>query len=837
MDSDGASKAVPSTAGIVSNEVTPTASAEQRFPELRGGKIAQWATEVSALETSRMVFIYGAPTSGKSHVCSSLIRHLTRFRGASAHSIDVRDEEPLVRRMLNVVAGSAREPDVADIPVRLTKFRSRCVIHIANCHSLSEVNVNYLLSLLRELGARNWGRVQFLLEFRSPVANTAWGNLVVQAHQAFSGCHDIRIQPLSTDDVTKALATICLPGQAKDIAMALVAKAGLDPLSLDTVLQILLDRGAFRWVSHGGSMQLRVEDRSLFEQRLADLPSNLDVMLRERIATYEAHATSGERRRLPIVERLALLAAIGPEFDQERLARALRVTSIELHQMNKRLVEDKILMEVGAEGQVDFSHETMRLAAESYGREAGVLEGPAEWLLNVLDPSDARELIIAGTLKTWLANVSDAMVYFKDALKVAEERDDYPLRRAALKECVSAAEKLEAQEALVYTRDLIHWRIGLGWIEMQSGLQTQALAHYEEAERRTVGLLQAEAEATDEDLRTQLTRIRQRILTCLVDRQRVGACLTLLESLVPEITDETVLVDTLNRYLLLCVATGQAESGFDTARLGVGLANIIGAESQSVVLSDVGHLYLLESPRVAMTLWKESLECAQEPRQRTHAQANQLIGSLLSGRKHGGVTFEKLLQEVQAEIGAVIQLTRLYMYAGARAAISRKLDRALHYFNLACTNAMTHGQVSHEWEAENNLVVVYLALGKHKEAGRYLESAAERIPPLIAECDPQRIKHIYSMLGEKSAELYGLESQMFNNRVSALRKPQTTGTLWYLLYNAEKWEVLTGRSPIDSDLWQTKDHTAFDVASEIIARESNPLLVRTPSGAFTLALS
>lgn len=809
------------------------------FPELRGNFIASLTRKLLPLGNLHIICFSGARGVGKTHLCESLASILARDCDARTNTFNiVRNSQPFHARVADSLFPAIPVHAPAELATLLVEDSRRRVIHISNCQDLSGSDIHWLASLFTELESRRWGMVQFLLESRPQNDRSDWHKFIKQICNNLTGCREIPVNALRPNRIIQVIDSLFLTLHAQQITQALVGKAGgktgVNPLFLVNIIQYMITQGAFQWKEHDDREYLIVEDFD-FMAHLRELPDELRPLLRERIEQYEQGDDSRDTR-LPYAERLALLAAVGPDFDRARVAQALGVTMATLHRMDLQLVNDDFLKYVGVDERVDFGQEIMRLAAEDYGREAMSFWSVAERLIEVLDQKIPREQILAGVLYRYLQHDEKAQTCFRITLQGAKEAGDYPLQRVALSALTQAAEP-QISEPLETKQEWIEWLVDLGWNEMQSGSQAQALRYFERARHSAFELLDHGGYEEERLLRTEDAGIRQRKLTCLLTRQRIKECLDLLEVLVPEIEDPKQLFDTLNRFLLLCFTTGQAGAGFHAAQLGWVLAESLDMESRSVIMSDIGHLFLLESPADAINFWEGCLEAAQEVRQLTHAQTNLLIADILSGaRNRDEEALSTLLKTIQTHTGTSVQLARVYMYAGAREAIRGNWEQARVHFELARSNATLSGQVSYEWEADNNLGVTYLALNEQKLARRSFALAASRAHSLLTECDPLRIASLFSSFEDQAKRLFDSPENFQNNEVSQLKTPRSTGSIWYLLHNLHQLER-TLQPSLPKNFWRSVDQVSLEASSERIASDSNPILMRTRLGALTLALA
>lgn len=813
------------------------------FLDLRRNFITGLVRKLARPDSLHVLFVSGSRGVGKTHLCESVASVLVRVHDAQAHSFNiVRESRPLYARIANALFPAAAIGAPAELATLLANDLTRRIIHISNCQDLSVPDMLALASLFTELDLKKWGRVQFLLESRPQSYRSDWHTLVKQICNNLPGCQATQVQALKPHRIIAVIDSLFLTPYPREIAQALVAKvgsaAGVNPYILINVIQHMISQGAFQWKEFENREYRLIVNDHRFAEHLDDLPDELRSLLRERIEQFEPTALDPRDTRLPYAERLAVLASAGPDFDRTRVAHALAVEVATLDAMDAQLSRGDLLKYTGTDDRVDFCEDIMRLAAQDFGREATSFIPVAERLIASLDQRIPREHILAGTLYGYLLRDEKARSCFRAVLQRAKQADDFPLQKIALDALTQTAEP-GISAALDTKAEWIRWLTDLGWNEMQSGSQTLALRYYERAMDSASELLNHGGDDETRLLQKEGPRIQQRILTCLLNRQRVNECMDLLESLVLKIEDQEreQLFDALNRFLLLCFATGQAAAGHRVAQLGWRMAESLGSESRSVILSDIGHLFLFDHPAQAMRLWQDCLEAAQTTRQFTHAQTNLLIARLLGGVADSDPGYlDSLLSTIQTQTGTSIQLARINMYVGARWAIDREWEKAETYFELAKSNAMMSGQVSHEWEADNNLGVTYAALNKPKEARRAFALAASRAHSLITDLDAARTATIFSSFEQRAASLFPSSRTPSQDMLSQDISSASTGTIWYLLHNLR---ALEGTLQVDlpQNFWNSVDPSAFERSRRRSAADSNRLRVSSKFGVLSLALA
>ena len=809
---------------------------QRRFPELRADLTRNVASRLAPPNPLRLLFVSGESGIGKSHFCDQVSLLLVQEHAAKIYSLNaVADARPFLRRVAASVLGESIYEETANLTRKLlgeSNLHNLYSIHVANCHNLSVQDVQGLAFLIAELESEGWGKVQFLLEYESRSSQSYWTEFVRNIRRNIPDSDELVIHPPNPQEIATAIKEMFLTFQPERIAAAMIAKAGVNPLLVVNTLQNMITRGACRWMKSGDRNVLVVDDFQLFENQLSEIPHKIKSLLRERIEQYNSLGNEGESREWPFGERLALHAVVGPEFDLSWVADALEITLPELHNIDIKLVHDGFFKHPGLGVQVDFVHEMMRLAAEEYGRDSVAFLGVADRLVRRLDTGTARDAILAGTLYQLLKRSEDALVCFRAAFELSRQVSDYPLQRAALVGCREVS-KFRLPETLEQKKEWIDWHVHLGWIEMQAGSQTQAIAEFDRARKAAVDMLANHGLLEKKLLGWYDVHIMQRKLTCLLNQQRIRESVELLQSIIPKVKNTQQLFDVVNRFVLLCFMTGQPGPGIIAARLGWRLANMLNSESRSVIMSDIGHLLLLEHPEKAKIYWQECLRSAQEVRQRTHAETNMLIASVYAGHVSAEHNFEHLLQTVQAQTGTSIQLARLYMYAGTRAVAAQDWDQAGVYFEHARLNAATFSHVSYEWEANNNLGVLCLVRDDAESAGQYFAMAISRVHALITECDSERLTHLAHFLESRTGELHKKLVQVEDIEFDT---PSSTGLIWYLLFNLRQLSKAAIHVLHQEDFWLTVDQRAMESSISLIARDANPLLVRTNYGDFTLAL-
>lgn len=840
-EESGASTAAsaPSTSTINHNDRYATISSEgprimgRPFPELRSDLIARTADKLSSPGDVGILFISGPSRVGKSHLCRSLMGTLVRSHGVEAHTFSVvNDSLPLLRRIAASLFPESQVAAPADLARSFVESNVRRLIHLSNCQDLPVHDVQALESLFTELEAHAWRSVQFLLEARTG-NSPHWRAFVKGISNKISGCQKVTVEHLTLGEIVQAVDELFLTVQAERIAGALKKKAGSDPVSLIHTLEYLITHGVLSWIEDGEQEFLTINDDSSFFGRLNQIPDKIASFLRDQIEDYKPRRGEEALKRFPYANRLALLASVGPDFDRIRQATALGITLTDLRSMDFQLIRDGFLVHTGYD-TVDFSQDVMRLAAESYGRDNNLFWEVAYSVVETMNEHTARDEVIAGALYHCIRDYRKALLCYRAALELAKAMGDYHLQKTALLGCIKCSDMLQP-DSVAQKKERIGWRVEIGWNEMQGGSQKQALDYLDNALSYARELLRHGGHDENKILRRETVRIRQRMLTCLLDRQQIKKCLDLLESLVPTIENTKHLFDTLNRFVLLCYMTGEASSGYTAACWGLALAEKLDQESKSVILSDVGHLLLLQSPRQAAQFWRQCLNTAQELRQQTHAQANCLVADLITTRTSDEKTLHTLFQTVQTQTGTSIQLSRLHMHAGVQSALNTDWENALKHFELAKSHAVAFGLVSDEWEAYNNLGITHIALDNRELARRSFTLAASRVHPMIKECAPKRISAIGMRLVSQARKLEP-DVQSTIEQTSFVAPPSSTGLFWILLYNLEQikhWGVLIS---LPKDFGISIDTAARGLAYEIIGTELYPLRVSTGQGTLVLAL-
>jgi tetratricopeptide (TPR) repeat protein len=802
------------------------------FPDLREDESLALAARLAAPNGERITFVSGEGGIGKSYLCERAASILVRRNGFVANSFSVlaASEHLVLRIALSLLrparAAAAGDDDVLRVLLNAWMTRgegstgpdassrtgvdgvppgldaaaiSACaglladnplprILYVQNCQDLSPRDVKALGLLVSELDSREWGGVRLLLESRvgSGREYALWEAFVRNTRENLRSCRELRVRPLEPARVEAGVRTAFLTESAALVAASLVEKAGGNPLYLTQVVHHLVDVGACRCiVDEEGRARLLVEDRVRFDRKLRELPAELEPLLRSRLERYfAAEAADGGA---PLPEYMALLSTVGPEFGRARLARALELEEARMPALEWRLVRDGFLVHAPGGAGMAFVHDLMRLAAAAVGRETAAFADAAGRLERLLDAGVDREALVGGTLNLWLMRHERALHWFETAYERAHGRGDYALQREALLGSGAAADHLPAR-TLPDKLKRIEVLMALGWTEMQTGSQAEAVEVYRRAHRRAADVLADGGAEERRRWRHEDTRIRHHILTCLLHMQRFPEALELLDGLVDDIVEVDRLFHVMNRYLRLCGVTGLAGAGWRVAGTACGLAELLDPEYVSVIMSDAGHLYALEAPQRTLELWRRGVETTRELRQRTHSQANVLIGTVLAGQTPTpSGEFEELLRTVTGS-GITGQLTRLSLYAGVRDALAGEWDAAVHWFEKALTDARLRNQLAFEWQACCNLGVAAVIAGESAVAARYFSLAAGLAAPLLGGWSREAGERLAERFDDRARTLCRPDqhSALTDNALRGWEPPAVGGVYWRLLHNVAR---------------------------------------------------
>ncbi|HEX2093380.1 MAG TPA: AAA family ATPase [Longimicrobiaceae bacterium] len=856
------------------------------FPDLREEESAALARRLAEPNGERVIFVSGEAGIGKSYLCEQAAATLVRTHGYTAHSYSVLSgsDHLVVRMLLSIVRPSQSavsadnqvlnalvsallrqeaSPTGSDSAVPIVNYFeessslgadaaaiSLCasllaespiprLLYVQNCQALSPQEIKGLGLLLAELESKGWGAIRLLFEYRDTgdQQNALWDEFTRSVRENIRSSGAIRVQPLPESRIVAGIAAAFLTEDPGSIAASLMRKAGGNPLYLDQVLHYLVDLRACRRIFDGeGRAFVVVEDHVLLNRSLKDVPEAVQPLLRQRLARYVRTGAYGNTST-HAANYLTVLSVVGSAFDRRRLTTALELDERQVAEIEWQLIRDGILTHGSLGTGADFVHDLMRLSASELAQEYTGFLHVAQRLESLLDADAEQESLIGGSLNLLLRRYGKALHWFEIAYERARLRGDYSLQREALLGSSTATNHLplrSLQEKLRYIEILM----ALGWNEMYTGSQSEAARTYERAHRYGAEALRGGN--VDERRRWQHedARIRHHIVTCLLRMQRIRESVALFEDLVGEITAVDRLFHVLNRYLLLCCATGLPSAGYIAARTACGLAEILDDECISVVMSDIGHLYQLEAPDRTLDLWHRGTRTAQEFRQKTHSQINVLVGSILANKQPRETSeFERLLRVVK-ENGITGQLTRLYMYAGVQASSRDAWDEAMHWFGKAHGNARMCNQPVYEWQACNNTGVASIVVGDQENAERYFMLAAGLVLPLLEGADPTSALALAQRFEARAHDLCRPDQSHYltANYVTSWPAPVLTGAYWNPLYNLHRLRAEGLTLPVPDGIVRVAELQSFESACDILDNARNPLAVQTRYDRLTLVL-
>lgn len=848
------------------------------FPDLRQDETVALAARFADPYGERIVFVSGEGGIGKSYLCQKAAEILAQNHGftAHAHSVLAASEhlvlrialsllrpaqsgdpigEPVLRELLDAwlaAEGSTqwsapeaegkteqagRRPAGGDALLvgmcagLLAASHVPRLLYVQNCQDLSPQEIKALGLLIVELDSRGWGGLRLLLEYRTTNERTSafWQTFVRNVLENFRPSKEVFVHPLDAQVVAAGVAGAFVTDDPAGLADTLIEKAGGNPLYLTQVIQHLVDLGACRAVETGDdNTRLVVHDQRLLTRRLCAIPDQLDGMLRSRLEQYVCFAgdlPTDEQTVFP--EYLALLAAVGARFGRQRIAQALELPEEHLSELEWRLVRDQFLVHTDSGPGVDFVHDLMRLAAAAFGRDTAGFARRAQRLEALLDREIDREALVGGTLNLWLRRYPQALRWFDTVYERAEARGDFPLQREALLGSSSAVEPLPAR-TLQEKLKRIELLMALGWNEMQTGSQTEALRVFQSTHTCGEGLLRHGNVEERRLWRDEDARIRHHILTCMVHLQTVDDAIRLLDQLVPDIHNLERLFHVLNRYLLICYVTDLTHTGCRASRTACGLAEMLDPNCISVIMSDIGHLYMVSAPDRTRELWIRGRDTAQTPRQQTHSRTNTLVAGFLTGQPEPASEFDDVLATV-VRTGVDGQLTRLFLYAGVCAARDAEWDQAHHWFEKALNNARICNQVVYEWQASNNLGVTSLIAGEPELSARHFSVAAALVSPLWGGWDRAAGERLVELFESRARDLCpeGNLHHLENNLVSGWSPPTISAPSWHLLYNLERLRDEGLPLLVPPAVQDAIASDSFRTAADILDRAAHPLAVQT----------
>jgi tetratricopeptide (TPR) repeat protein len=861
-------------------------SATNLLGDLRANESAALAAQLASVDGQHVTFVSGDAGIGKSYLCQQAAALLNCGHGytARAYSVLAAADQLVLRIALSLLtpvgAATAREqfvlhgalrawlaqdggdvgeaapaaykdylaggPATVDAALVSTCARllaggnSRQLLYVHNCQDLSPQEIKALALLLAELDSAGWGGVKLLLEYRDgdEPAQAAWTAFVKNVLRNVPASREVRVSPLAPSRIVRAVESTFLTDDPRALVEALVSKAGGNPLYLNQVIQHFTEVGACRQiVDERGKSRLVVDHWVTIRRRLEELPERLQPFLRSRLRSFLEHASGHEGTELPFGEYLALRSAAGPAFGRNRLAEALGEAESRLAEMEWRLIRANVLVTSSAEEGVAFVHDLMRLAAAEVGREAPSFRSAAERMERQLSDAVEAEALLGGTLNLWLHRNARALQWFETAYQAAHARGDYGVQREALLGSSKAAEVIPARSLQEKLRS-VELLVALGWNEMQTGSQLEAVTVYRRALERADALLRNGGIEEHRVWRHEDTHIRHRIVTCLLHVQKYQEALDMMERLVGDIVEPERLFHTLNRFVRFCCITNHPAAGWSAAQTACGLAETLDDDCVSIIMSDIGHMYELVSPARSLQLWKRGLALAREIRQRTHSYANVLIGEMLS---RGGPAelgeFEECVRTVTHH-GITGQLTRLYLYAGVRSAVDGDWDQALHWWGRALANARLCSQTAAEWGGCNNLGIAALMKGDMEQAERYLSVAASLALPLLDALNADAVEKLAGSFALQARELCQ-PHQAFHldkNFITTWEAPPLTGVHWRLAHNLVRLQAKGQAIVVPAAVTTASRGASFAQAAALFDAPGDALSVETPAGRLSLVI-
>lgn len=849
------------------------------FDDLRPEESRALAARLGSPDGERITFVLGEGGIGKSYLCERATSFLVHEHRFTAHLFSVlTGSEHLVLRIALALLRPHRAPTSGDEEVLhglldawmrrrdiglgeqtrsgglsgeidaatvsicaglLTESPRPRVIYLQNCQDLAPREVKELALFVSELESRGWGGVRLLLESRtgSGREHAVWDAFVQNTRENIAASGEVRISRLQPAQVETGVRAAFLTDATAHVTVSLMTKAGGNPLYLTQVMRHLTDLGACRRITDTeGRSRFIIDDHVQFERRLEHLPERLDALLRRRLEQY----LKSEPDRInpaPMAEYIALLAAAGPEFNRDPIARALGLMEDDLADLDWRLVRDGFLVHAPNGSGLDFVHDLMRIAASLVGRVAPGFARASERLERSLDQNVDRQALLAGTLNLWMLRHARALRWFQIAYERARQRADYTLQREALIGSEAAAAELPSV-TLQDRLKRIDLLMALGWNEMQVGSQSGAVEVYRRAHRYAAEVLKDGGPEERRVWRHEDTKIRHRIISCLLHIQRIPEALDLLGSVVDDIVEVDRLFHVLNRYIRFCGVTNHPEAGWVASRTASGLAELLGPECISIIMSDAGHLHALESPERTLNLWKRGLSAAQDQRQKLHSRTNVLIGSLFAGCPPPAPDEFDSLSYAIRESGITGQFTRLYLYAGVRDALSGDWDAAVQWFEKALASARLRSQVTFEWQACCNLGVASVIGNDPVSTVRYFSLAAGLAAPLLSGWDRRVADSLAERFNGRAWALCRPDQQqmLIENPLRQEAPPTVSGVYWRLLHNVARLQTEGAHLHIPQAFGDTLKNEVWTRALRLVDGSRNALAVQTRHERLSLVL-
>jgi tetratricopeptide (TPR) repeat protein len=861
-------------------------SATNLLGDLRAEESAALAARFASIGGEHVTFVSGDAGIGKSYLCQQVaaLLHCAHGYTARAYSVLATADHLVLRIALSLLtpegAATAHErfvqhgalrawlsqqggdvgeaapavckdhlaggPATVDAALVSTCARllaggnSRQLLYVQNCQDLSPQEIKALALLLAELDSTGWGGVRLLLEYRDgdEPAQAAWAAFVQNVLRNVPASREVRVSPLAPSRIVRGVESAFLTDDPRALVEALVSKAGGNPLYLNQVIQYFTEIGACRLiVDEQGKSRLVVDHWVTVRRRLDELPGRLQPLLRSRLRSFLERTCGDGGRALPFGEYLALRSAVGPAFGRTRLAEVLGEAESRLAEMEWQLIGANVLANSSAEEGVAFVHDLMRLAAAQVGREAPGFRLAAERMERQLGDAVEAEALVGGTLNLWLQRNARALQWFETAYQAAHARGDYAVQREALLGSSKAAEAISARTLQEKLRN-VELLVALGWNEMQTGSQLEAVAVYRRAQERADELLRNGGIEERRVWRHEDTHIRHRIVTCLLHVQKYQEALDMMERLVGDIVEPERLFHILNRFVRFCCITNHPAAGWSAAQTACGLAETLDDDCVSIIMSDIGHMYELVSPARSLELWKRGLASAREIRQRTHSYANVLIGQVLS---RGGPAepgeFEESVRTVTHH-GITGQLTRLYLYAGVRSAVDGEWDQALHWWGRALANARLCSQTAAEWAGCNNLGIAALMMGDMEQAERYLSVAAGLALPLLEPLNSDAVEKLARSFTLRARQLCQSDQafRLDDNFITAWDAPALTGVHWRLAHNLVRLQAGGHALVVPAAVTAASRGASFARAAALFDAPGDALSVETPAGRLSLVI-
>jgi tetratricopeptide (TPR) repeat protein len=659
----------------------------------------------------------------------------------------------------------------------------RTLIHLKDCHKLTLGAISTMNSFFQILEDSGWGSNLFIFEYRNPgTKKNTWFEKFWLDHSErnLGQTMEYKLSPLTISQIVNGLSVIGSNTERQVVATYLHKKTGGNPFFITQLLQYFIGENLLKPANQEGGIIL--VDSILFENNLNSIPPKIDLFLRNRILSYVEEKKQSSNLDI-FIRFLAIAAILGPSIDENFILRNIEDHLDQWEVVKYELIAEGFLKYNWNTSEILFAHDLMCVAlAQTLG---GTHEFRIEALkiLQNIDENKPEEIIAAGKLYFHLGNLGLATRYLD--LGYTETKEIYPVAR----ECLNLLEHIFSISEGPSERKVlqqIEVKFQLAWNEFQSGSVLGSISHYEEILER-LGQAQLKAELTPDLIRTFEFQATHNILTIYVELLDLDKATHKLIEELKLVSDGKQLLHAMNRLVLIGSRSGIPEFGYLGARVGILLANEVDDDQMwSVLLSDIGHLYLQTLPNYSMELWVRGVELAVSERQRLHSSINVWIGGMYLGVgfKEDDLMFSISERDLTYR-GIEIQIARYYLIKGILAASIRNFDNALFQLKKGLRVATRAELTTQRWHALNNLALVYLGKGDNENASKMLIEAFLCVKKLIPF--QSKISEIYDLEFRvlETFKRVHIENQKATRHIITIpdQPPQFSGTLKYLAYN------------------------------------------------------